>query len=265
MTPIIKYQGGKTRELKTILPMLPSRIEGRLIEPFCGGAALMFHVEQSGRLSDINKDVINLYRVVQGQEYQDLQLEVDHLKTLTHDELEVRYYKARDTINQEWGKVDDVARAVAYVTVRQLCFSGMERYNSRGQFNTPFGHYKKMACALNQRHHKFLQNVEIVHCGFRETISTATDEDFIFLDPPYLDRLGYLSGDGSNGLHEQLLECLTQTSARWLLVHSDHEFYRKQYGTRFRVCEGAFGYAQRFGKNKDHSNAAVTHLYITNY
>ena len=39
--------------------------------------------------------------------------------------------------------------------MRQLCFSGMERYNSEGKFNVPFGHYKKMSCNLSPDHHNF--------------------------------------------------------------------------------------------------------------
>ena len=33
----------------------------------------------------------------------------------------------------------------------------------------------------------------------------------------------------------------------------------------FNIIEKDFAYAQRFGKNKDHSGASVKHLYITNY
>ena len=49
-----------------------------------------------------------------------------------------------------------------------------------------------------------------------------------------------------------------------MIVHSDHEFYREQYKD-FNIMTKDFTYAQRFGKNKDHGGAKVTHLYITNY
>lgn len=43
MTPIIKYSGGKSRELKNILPEIPD-FKGRYIEPFIGGGAVYFHL-----------------------------------------------------------------------------------------------------------------------------------------------------------------------------------------------------------------------------
>jgi DNA adenine methylase len=35
-------------------------------------------------------------------------------------------------------------------------------------------------------------------------------DDFVFVDPPYLERLGYTEGDGGLNLHEDLLCCLKQ-------------------------------------------------------
>ena len=49
-----------------------------------------------------------------------------------------------------------------------------------------------------------------------------------------------------------------------MIIHSDHEFYRENYKD-FNIIEKDFAYAQRFGKDKDHSGASVKHLYITNY
>ena len=49
-----------------------------------------------------------------------------------------------------------------------------------------------------------------------------------------------------------------------MIVHSDHEFYREAYKD-FHIMTKDFQYAQRFGKDKDHSSAKVQHLYITNY
>ena len=44
MKPIIKYQGGKTRELPIIKKLAPTEFN-RIIEPFAGGAAVSFAYE----------------------------------------------------------------------------------------------------------------------------------------------------------------------------------------------------------------------------
>ena len=262
MKPLVKYQGGKSREIKIISQLMPKEYN-RIVEPFCGGAAVSFHYEKPAVLADVNWQVINLYKIVAGSHYQQLQNFVDETKTFDHDKLEVLYYKSRDVINDS-NSFNEFDNASAYIIVRQLCFSGMERYSRSGKFNVPFGHYKLFSCNLSKSHHEFLKTCEISHASFEQCFKYETENDFVFIDPPYLERLGYTTGDGGLNLHEELKDCLTSTEANWMIVHSDHEFYREQYND-FNIYVEDFVYSQRFGKNKNHSKAKVQHLYITNY
>ena len=265
LKPLVKYQGGKGKELPLIKQLLPPQFS-RVVEPFCGGAAVSFGLGHPALMSDINRDVINLYSVVANDElYPQLQLKVEYIKGLEHDDLQVEFYAAREAINQPWDCVDQLQRALAYIIVRQLCFSGMERYNSKGEFNVPFGHYKRFSCNLSPDHHNFLKNNCILRYGsFVDLFEQINADDFVFIDPPYLERLGYTEGDGGLKLHENLLCCLKATQGKWMIIHSDHEFYRESYKD-FNIIEKDFAYAQRFGKDKDHSGAKVKHLYLTNY
>jgi DNA adenine methylase len=265
MKPIVKYQGGKSKELPLIKQLLPNQFT-RVIEPFCGGAAVSFGLGYNSLMSDINRDVINLYSVVANENlYPNLQVRVNELKTLEHDDLEKEFYAARDVINSLWESSNTYTRALSYIILRQLCFSGMERYNAKGEFNVPFGHYKRFSCNLSPDHHEYLKrNCSFRYGSFVDLFDQIDANDFVFIDPPYLERLGYTQGDGGLKLHEDLLGCLKATKGRWMIIHSDHEFYRDSYKD-FNIIEKDFAYAQRFGKNKDHSGASVKHLYITNY
>ncbi len=265
MKPIIKYQGGKSKELPIIKQLLPQRFS-RVVEPFCGGAAVSYELSYPTLLSDINRDVINLYSVVADENlYPKLQHRINEIKTLEHDDLEREYYAARAMINQLWNSCNSYDRSLSYIIVRQLCFSGMERYNAKGEFNVPFGHYQKFSCNLSPHHHIFLKKkCTLRHGSFSDLFDQINSDDFVFVDPPYLARLGYTEGDGGLQLHTDLFNYLKSTKANWMLIHSDHEFYRDNYKD-FNIIEKDFVYAQRFGKNKDHSRAAVQHLYITNY
>ncbi len=85
MKPVIKYQGGKTKELPLIKEMLPREFD-RVVEPFCGGAAVSFGLRNPALLSDINKDVINLYHTIADPTlYPTLQKTVDEIKGFDHD------------------------------------------------------------------------------------------------------------------------------------------------------------------------------------
>jgi len=292
MKPVIKYQGGKSKELPIIKEMLPKGFN-RVVEPFCGGAAVSFALGYPALLSDINKDVINLYHTIADPSvYLSLQRNVDEIKGYDHDKLQEEYYKARDVINTD---ASSFTRALSYIILRQLCFSGMERYNAKGEFNVPFGHYKRFSCNLSLDHHQFLKKCDIRHGSFSDLFDDITSSDFLFIDPPYLERLGYTEGDGGESLHKELAQCLKSTTAKWMIVHSDHKFYRETYKD-FNIVDRDFSYSQRFGKDinkseapkidtfveidsssenvvpekkkkplKDHSGAKVKHLYVTNY
>ena len=55
MKPIIKYRGGKSKEIKNFLQFIPHDYD-RYVEPFAGGAALYFYLEP--QLALINKTTI---------------------------------------------------------------------------------------------------------------------------------------------------------------------------------------------------------------
>tara|TARA_B100000902_G_scaffold160761_1_gene156360 strand:+ start:902 stop:1837 length:936 start_codon:yes stop_codon:yes gene_type:complete len=259
LKPIVKYQGGKSKEIPVIKQY--AKNSTRIIEPFAGGAATAFYLGKPSVLCDIYHNVINLYQVVANPDhFTQLLQDVEALKSADHDALEEEYYVARDYINEHKNSTDyDPQKAYCYIVLRQLCFSGMERYNADGDFNVPFGHYKSFSCNLVPKHHEFLQTCELIHGSFEEV--QILDGDFVFIDPPYLDRLGYTKGDGSLELHENLLRWTQNLTTNWLLIHSDHEFYFENYS---HILTNEFGYSQRFGKDKDHSNAKTYHLYISN-
>ena len=80
MKPVIKYQGGKSKELSRIKEIAPKTIH-RVVEPFCGGSAVSLHYGDTCVLNDINKAVINLYREVGGDNYLTIQ-RIHYIRTL---------------------------------------------------------------------------------------------------------------------------------------------------------------------------------------
>src|SRR5206468_715448 len=61
----LRYPGGKQRLLRHLMQYLPSRlsIKGKFVEPFVGGGAAFFALHpRQAILSDINEELIELYR-----------------------------------------------------------------------------------------------------------------------------------------------------------------------------------------------------------
>ena len=61
---MIKYRGGKSKEIPNIMWHIP-RFTGRYIEPFFGGGALFFYLEpRQAIINDINAKLMKFYRGV---------------------------------------------------------------------------------------------------------------------------------------------------------------------------------------------------------
>ena len=69
VAPLLKWPGGKTRELPAILAALPDDV-GRLVDPFVGGGAVLFALPPTvpAVVNDASEDLVDLYRRVQARD-----------------------------------------------------------------------------------------------------------------------------------------------------------------------------------------------------
>ena len=178
MKPMIKYRGGKSKEIPYIRRHLP-RFTGRYIEPFFGGGALFFFLEpRQSIVNDVNSKLIDFYRGVRN-DYTNLRKELDEIEMLyagnrkdfeslkvihpderVEDKNEELYYRLRGMFN---GTVDkEYSDALLYYYINKTAYSGMIRYNARGEFNVPFGRYKHFNTkSVTLSHSKLLQQAEL--------------------------------------------------------------------------------------------------------
>lgn len=64
MKPMLKYVGGKQKEITCFLEHIPEKFD-TYIEPFLGGGAVFFHLEpERAILNDKNQKLIQFYRDV---------------------------------------------------------------------------------------------------------------------------------------------------------------------------------------------------------
>ena len=278
LKPMFKWSGGKSRELKMINSLMP-KVTGKIIEPFIGGGAFFLSIGLPSIINDNDPEIVNFYEVVKNKTlFTQLLSSVEKLKLMgldpmmskdqcknTPGNLCYEYYVARDYLNSSNPSNDPLKWAYSFIVVRQMCFSGMYR-KAKGKFNVPFGWYKKFSTNLSIDHHEFLQKCDINLGSFEQIITDdLTEDDFIFLDPPYLNRAGYndVSGSLSTDLHVKLLQCLKNTKAKWMIVHCDDPFYRDNY-KNYQIIDKNFAYSQNF-RGRESSTNKVSHLYIRNY
>jgi DNA adenine methylase len=178
--PFIKIAGGKAKLVPFIKEMIPPRY-GAYHEPFAGGAALFFAMQpKSAFLSDVNRELMNVYQVVRD----DVEVLIELLQ---HD-----YRNNRDHFNvvreRNFRIGDAPRRAADYIYINKTSFNGLYRVNKSGQFNVPFGKYANptICDADNLRMaSKALQGVTVSAVGYNIATSDMKAGDFCYIDSPY--------------------------------------------------------------------------------
>ena len=70
--------------------------------------------------------------------------------------------------------------------INKTAYSGMIRYNARGEFNVPFGRYRHLNThSVTFSHSKLLQRAELFNTDYSDIFDMCREDDFVFLDPPY--------------------------------------------------------------------------------
>ena len=283
MKPMIKYRGGKTKEIPHIMWHVP-RFSGRYVEPFFGGGALFFYLEpREAIINDINKQLINFYKGVRNY-FPKLRKELDEIETLYEinrrdydilkastpnervvDNNEALYYLLRDMFNNKIRK--EYSDALLYYFINKTAYSGMIRYNSDGEFNVPYGRYKHLSTQqVSFSHSQLLKRAEIHNVDYSKIFDMCNVDDFIFLDPPYdcvfsdYGNVEYKEGFNEDN-HRKLAEDFKNLSCKSLMVIGKTPLTEELY-KEFIIDEYKKTYAVNI-RNRFKSEAK--HIVVANY
>ena len=180
----------------------------------------------------------------------------------------------RGLIYYEWRNKDrkngleemsDIDRAFRFFIMNQLAFNGMRRFNSRGEFNVPYGNYKSFNLNIKDEHIEKLKNTKIF-CGTYKELMINNDDDntFIYIDPPYTREFKEYSHENVFGEKEQieLSEIFkNMKNAKVMIIINKDEFTTSLYKDFIK-----HEYDLRYSTNiKNRYDNSVRHLVITNY
>jgi len=266
--PFLKWAGGKSRLIPKYAPYLPSRDDiRRYYEPFIGSAALFFHLQPSqARLSDYNWKLVETYQIVRDR--------LDELIAALqpHRNEKDYYYRVR---SQNPKKLSPVQRAARLIYMNKTCYNGLYRENKKGQFNVPFGRYKRPKICDRERLRAAsgaLQGIELCDADFAKAICDAGPGDFVYFDPPYVplnatssftsySRFGF--DDEDHRRLAQIYHELTARGCRVMLSNSSAPLVSDLYeGHGYHIVEVQ---ARRNINSKGHKRGPVTELLIMNY
>ncbi len=180
--PPLKWAGGKYRLLDDILKNLPAG--PRLIEPFVGSGAVFLNSDYPRyAVNDINRDLTSLYERLK-QDSERFIRDAGTLFTPDNNNSDA-YYRLRDEFNQT---TDRRRKSSLFLYLNKFGYNGLMRYNSTGEFNVPFGRYKRPyfpAKELKLLAAK-LATATITNGDFEAVMREARPGEVIYCDPPYV-------------------------------------------------------------------------------
>lgn len=282
MNPVLKYRGGKSREIPRFLQYIPDDFN-RYIEPFLGGGAVYFHLEPDNAiLNDINDRLITFYQQLRNnypqmrqqldelqRQYEANQLAYKQLKAQNPEERvpnanEDLYYRIRELFNYP---DDTYLDGVLYFFINKTAYSGMIRYNNSGEYNVPFGRYPNLNTRLvTLQHSELLQGADLFSLDYRQIFDMADEDDFMFLDPPYDCVFNdYGNIDMMNGFdeaeHRRLAGDFRNLNCRALMIIGKTPLTEELYG-EFIFDEYYKNYAVNI---KNRFNNDKMHIVVKNY
>ena len=197
--PFIKWAGGKSQLIDMIeerYPMKKNKIN-KYIEPFIGGGAVLFDLLgkynfKEVYISDINKELINTYKVIRDNVNELIYMLEDMQNEYIPLEKEMRkeyFYAIREKYNiEELSDCNKIEKAALFIFLNRTCFNGLYRVNKKGKYNVPMGDYKnpKICDKENLINVSIsLKNVEIKNADYTECFEKVDNETFVYIDPPY--------------------------------------------------------------------------------
>lgn len=186
------------------------------------------------------------------------------------------YATIRELYNKNRANKMFMENAALYYYIREFCYSSMFRFSANGNFNVPYGGMSynrknlddKLFYITSQRLIQRLQETEIHNKDFENFLNCydLTENDYIFLDPPYDTEFSTYDGNEfSRSEQIRLANFLHTTNAKWMLVIKDTGFIRSLYN-----IDNENIYYYEFGKEysvsfMNRNEKKVNHLLITNY
>lgn len=239
VAPVVKWVGGKRQLLDQITPLLPKRFTS-YCEPFLGGGAVLFSIQPNmAVVNDLNGDLILVYEVIRD----DVDSLIASLKT--HENTQEHFYAVRDLDRnrESYDALSRVEKASRLLYMNKTCYNGLFRVNNSGEFNSPYGHYKRPNIVNEptlRAVSRYLNASDITFYNedFAATLERVPQGGFVYLDPPYdpvsdtASFTGYNRGGFDRNEQIRLKECcdeLTKRGVKFLLSNSSTPFIRELY------------------------------------
>lgn len=248
MKTFIRWEGNKSKYIKNIIKYFPKSFT-TYIEPFVGSGALFLKLQpQQWIINDVNTDLHNVWTNVKKSPNR-IQLYfkkfgIDFIPLSKEDKLVYCQQLVQKLNHLRVG----VKRSAIYLLMKYCAYMGhiisQNKYKIYG-LDGPL--YKnKSIYFLSDKYFNNLVNISeylnksnglILNKDYKEILKVAKKNDFVFIDPPYIEehnyKFNYNKGEiiDTKFLDELYMELskLNSRNVKWLMTQADTDIIREKF------------------------------------
>ena len=228
----LRYPGGKTRACKVLNEIISQYFDmtniKNIVSPFFGGGSFEFNMQHLHGLNIIANDKFKpLYNFWKSCSDSNSEL-CKRLYLLINTIEKETFQQYRNTI---MSLENSLEQSVMYFVINRCSFSGA---TLSGGFSCEASKKRFTKSSVDRVKKLDLSLFSIDNLDFIDFLDRNTsDENLIFLDPPYyLEKKSKLYGNNGDMHehfdHEKLHQCLT-TKSNWLLTYNNCEYIKNLY------------------------------------
>ena len=234
----LRYPGGKSRAIKTILPLVPRNTKS-ICSPFVGGASLELALAANGikvNAYDIFSPLVTFWQCALKNSAK-LAKMVENYFPLSKQSF---YSLQKNHINfsSTWEK------AATFFVLNRASFSGASLSGGMSP-----GHPRFTRSAIERLRKFQSKNFTVKKSDYRESIANHEDS-FLYLDPPYMNgqKLYGFKGDTHARFDHQALRDILKERDGWILSYNDCPTIRDWYSD-YIILVPAWQYGMGNSKN----------------
>jgi DNA adenine methylase len=240
MKTFIRWQGNKSQHINKFIQYIP-RFTGTYIEPFIGSGALLLKLQpDKWIINDINKDLINIWNRVKTQPEEIIRkfkYFASVFKPLSNKDKVIYCKKITSKIES---LPYNLERATNYLLMKFCVYMGNIIINNEFFFQGIDLHIlsRNKYYFLQQNNYdnilqvsKFLNNSKgkIFNASYEKILDKAKQNDFVFLDPPYIEKHDYNFNYNKDELLDetfihklyQQVKTLDERGVKWLMTQAN--------------------------------------------
>ena len=240
MKTFIRWQGNKSKHINKFIHYIPE-FTGTYIEPFIGSGALLLKLQpKKWIINDINKDLISIWNHVKNNPKEIIEIFEKfgvHFKPLT---IKDKVIYCREITSKIETLPYNIQRATDYVLMKFCVYMGDIILNNKFYFNgiDTNIYIRNLYTFLKSEYYSNLHQIsqylnntngKIFNESYEVILNKAKKNDFVFLDPPYIESHNYKFNYNKDEILDetfilklyQQVKKLDSRNVKWLMTQAD--------------------------------------------